>query len=145
MLKKILVAVILGILPPVAALASPWVGKLDLAPDFAAFGSRSFTSNEYIAGASKPLWTFSKAATPEFTLDGWVAFRASGGVLGGLQFAVPGGGFQQVAALFTSNPKIAQYASYVKDGVDLGYDPTRLSGLNPAWKGYFVSVALGGN
>lgn len=124
------------------AFASPYIGRLDLAPDVAAFGARSFTDNSYIAGVSKPIWVLSKGGAALIEVDAWVAGGTVKPVLGGAQFALPNPALDKLLGLLTANPAVLKYAAYIHTGIDIGYDPSRIHGFVPAFIGYAVSVAV---
>lgn len=119
-----------------------YASKLDVAPDFAAFGARSFLDNSYIGGVQKPIWVLTKSTIPELSVDAWVAGGTAVDVLGGVQLQVPGVGLDHILRLFSWSQTAAKYAAYFQTGINIGYDPARIHGFKPAFLGYAVSVSV---
>lgn len=133
---------------PQLAPASEYSGKLDLTPDFEAFGARSFTDNEYIGGFKKRIWHFDRSGVEEFRVALFVAANTAR-VIGGPSIGFPGGGIDKILdfinslhSLPPSVMSVQPYLAYLKGGVNIGYDPSELRGFKPVFLGYSLSVAI---
>lgn len=145
-MNKIAIAAILFLAQaPAYAL---YQGRLDLSPTVEPFYARSFTAAENIGGVKKRLWHFDKDGAEQFRLSPFVSWSPTR-IIGGAALGFPGGGIDRFIALIdqvhnlpTSVTQFGGYLSYLKTGVLIGYDPSKIVGIRPAFIGYSVSLGL---
>lgn len=146
MFKKILAAVLLGILPPVVALASPWAGKLDATIIPYASAYQSFTDATEAVGFEKRVVSLNYDGQ-EVAKLGVFAGVASGAVgvapkaVAGPTFAVPGSLLDW--ALGTTWGQ--QWLPRLKTGVTASYDLVRPSQAHwrPDFYGFGIAYPVG--